>query len=512
MSHHDTVFGGRIGLRVVIATIAVGFLLAGAAPQPAEAKAMLWLYPDSDDPNAGGHVVTEPAFTLNIENRGTGGGDNTATEVALLVAVNDPALFVDATITLPGGAITVDPSMLVYGVPAFDCSDATIPPHGFYPSSYAEIAVGDIAEDEIVSAAIVVNGSEGLQVRYDAIGVGYRQAGPNVRCYDIINPPGHGVTQVFEGAGGGACHELTIDKTASATGVALGDPLDYTIVVENTGTCDLTDVLLFEDIPTVPDSQGQPVPAFTITDINPAPTNQTATAIEWNLGTMAPGDSITATVSVVFDQPDADGQSVENTACVSSVELPDPLCSTATVEVGTPDVDEIGGPGFWCNQIRFALEGRPNAMFPVPDLEAWLTAIFAQSTVFPETWSLLGLADAQLLLCRPNTAQTVADRLARHFLTLWFNVASERLPVDTVLGDLCPGDADPPAGWDPTMTVDQLVLAVEADVLAGAPDDVLEFWKDVIDYVNNASLADAGGCDGEIVRRSGNRRHAGHRP
>ncbi|MGD8441091.1 MAG: hypothetical protein PVG53_11175, partial [Holophagae bacterium] len=235
MSKTDGIHGRGIGARTVIATIALGLLVAVAAPQPAEATARLWLYPDSDDPQAGGHIVTDPAFTLNIENRGTGSGDNTATETVLLVAVNDPTLFTDATITLPGGAVTVDPSALVYGVPSFDCSDATIPPHGIYPADVAEISVGDIAEGEIVSAGIVVNGSEGLQVHFDAIAVGYRQAGPNVRCYDVINPSGHDVTQIFGGAGGGACEELFIDKSASATGVALGDALDYTIVVENRG-------------------------------------------------------------------------------------------------------------------------------------------------------------------------------------------------------------------------------------------------------------------------------------
>ena len=89
MSKTDGIHGRGIGARTVIATIALGLLVVVAAPQPAEATARLWLYPDSDDPQAGGHIVTDPAFTLNIENRGTGSGDNTATETVLLVAVND---------------------------------------------------------------------------------------------------------------------------------------------------------------------------------------------------------------------------------------------------------------------------------------------------------------------------------------------------------------------------------------------------------------------------------------
>ena len=38
--------------------------------------------------------------------------------------------------------------------------------------------------------------------------------------------------------------------------------------------------------------------------------------------------------------------------------------------VEADEVDEIGGPGFWCNQLRFAREGRPNAKFTTAELEA----------------------------------------------------------------------------------------------------------------------------------------------
>ena len=55
----------------------VVFLIIAAAAAPADATARLWLYPDSDDPRAGGHVVNGDAFTLNVENVGGGGnGDN----------------------------------------------------------------------------------------------------------------------------------------------------------------------------------------------------------------------------------------------------------------------------------------------------------------------------------------------------------------------------------------------------------------------------------------------------
>jgi uncharacterized repeat protein (TIGR01451 family) len=491
---------------------AIVFVVAAAAPNPAGATAQLWLYPDSDDPRAGGHVVTEPAFTLNIENRGSGNGDNTATESVLLVAVNDPALLVSGSIALSGDTIDLDPSIWTFGTPVLDCKGGTVPPHSVYPAYFAEIALGDIAEGEIVSAGVVVDGIEGLRVHFDAKAVGYKQAGPNLKCYDVFNPSGHDVTMVFDEPGGTPCHEISIVKRAGATGVALGDVMDYTIVVENRGTCELIDVVLTEDLPTVLDPLGELVPAFTVTMILPSPTTQTSEFVEWSLGTLAPGDTTTATLSVIFDQPDAVGLVIENTACVTSFELPDPACASASVMVDADDEDEIGGPGFWCNQLRFAREGRPNAKFTTAELEAWLLEIFDQSAVFPELWPLITLVDAETLLCRPNLAETMADRVARHLLALWFNVVSERLPLDTVLGDLCPGDEEPPLEMDPAMTVAELIAAVEVDLVAGADDEILGFWLEVLDFVNNARLAGAGGCDEEIVRQSGNRRRGTHRP
>lgn len=488
------------------------FFIAAVAANPASATAKLWLYPDSENPQAGGHVVTEPAFTLNIENRGTGNGDNTAYESFLLVAVNDPALLTSGSISLPGGAVDLNPADLIYGTPAFGCDGKTVPPHGVYPAYFTEIAIGDIVQGEVVSAGVVVDGSEGLRVHFDAKAIGYKQAGPNLKCYDVFNPSGHDVSLVIDEPGTSPCHELSIIKTAGSTGVALGDAMDYVIVVENRGTCELTEVFLTEDLPTVFDIDGNPVPAFTVTAIIPAPYIQTDTMIEWSLGTLAPGDTVTATVSVVFDQADAVGLEIENTACVSSFELPDPLCANVSVMVEGTDGDEIGGPGFWCNQLRFARQGRPNAKFTIPELEAWLVEIFDQSTVFPELWPLVTLADAETLLCRPNLAEDMADRVARHLLALWFNVMSELLPLDTALGDLCPGDEDPPPDMDPAMTVAELITAVETDLVAGADDETLEFWMEVVDFVNNSRLPGAGGCDGEVVRRTGNRRHATHRP
>jgi uncharacterized repeat protein (TIGR01451 family) len=512
MSEMKTLRSRILGTGPFVLAVALVFVVAAAAPSPAGATAKIWLYPDSENPQAGGHIVTEPAFTLNIENRGSGNGDNTAYEAFLLVSVNDPGLLVSGTISFPGFTVDLDPAMWIYGTPILSCGGKPAPPHGEYPAYYAEIAIGDLAQDEIISAGVVIDGSEGLRVHFDAKAVGYKQAGPNLKCYDVFNPSGHDVSLVIDEPGTSPCYEISIAKTAGATGVALGDAMDYTIVVENRGTCELTEVVLTEDLPTVLDPLGQPVPAFTVTMIDPPPTTQTQEFIEWSLGALAPGAQTRATLSVVFDQPDAVGLAIENTACVTSFELPDPTCASASVMVDADDGDEIGGPGFWCNQLRFAREGRPNAKFTTAELEAWLLEIFDQSAVFPELWPLVTLLDAETLLCRPNLAETTADRVARHLLASWFNVVSERLPLDTVLGDLCPGDEEPPPDMDPAMTVAELIAAVEADLVAGADDEILGFWLEVLDFVNNARLAGPGGCDEGIVRRSGTRRGGIHRP
>ena len=88
-------FGGFLSV-ILLVTMA----LLVAAPSTSEAKTQLWLYPDVDDPRAGGHVVTHGDFTLVVENRGHG-GDDTASMVSLVVAVNNPDLLTSVTLEWP---------------------------------------------------------------------------------------------------------------------------------------------------------------------------------------------------------------------------------------------------------------------------------------------------------------------------------------------------------------------------------------------------------------------------
>ncbi|RLE27601.1 MAG: hypothetical protein DRJ65_02340 [Acidobacteria bacterium] len=393
---------------------------------------------------------------------------------------------------LPDGtSVALDPAAFVFNTPVFPCTGHSFPPHGIYPAFIAEFFIGDIADGQVVQIAVDIEGDDGLVAHFDAFGTGYKQAGPNLKCYDVSNPSGHDVSVDF-GEGDGdddPCPWLAIDKVASASGVDVGDQVDFTITVENLSECDATVVRVTETIPTVLADDGSEVPAFTIVAVDPSPTEQLDRLLIWDIGDLVPGESVLFTVTVVFDEPAADGKAVENTACVYFAETDGVICSSAVVAVGAVPGSGIGGPGFWCNQIRFALAGRHNAKFTIEELEGWLARINEGSLVFSELWDTTTLEGARNLLCRPNEAETVADRLARHLLALHFNIAAERVESGRSLGGLCEGSVPLPEDADPAMTIAELVAAAEADILAGVGDEILEFWQEVIDFVNNASSA-----------------------
>ncbi|RLE27600.1 MAG: hypothetical protein DRJ65_02335 [Acidobacteria bacterium] len=69
----------------VALTIMAILIVATLLPGSAEAGSKLWLYPDSEDPRNGGHVVETGDFVLNIENLGSGSGDTTTYEVFVVL-------------------------------------------------------------------------------------------------------------------------------------------------------------------------------------------------------------------------------------------------------------------------------------------------------------------------------------------------------------------------------------------------------------------------------------------
>jgi hypothetical protein len=232
--------------------------------------------------------------------------------------------------------------------------------------------------------------------------------------------------------------------------------------------------------------------------------------LKWTLESPLPaGEEDGVLLEVVFDEPLADGQRVVNRVCISAAELRKPRCAAAVVIVGNPYGDDgPASPGFWCHAIRFVLEERRNAPVEREDLEEWLLEIDMGSDVFFDEYDVSTLEKARDLLCNPQFADGAADRLARHLLTLWLNVVSERLDPTLTLGELCDGDEIMPDGVDPDMTVLELIEEVEEALLVEADDEELTFWSEVVDAVNNSLIPGEPGCT--AARPTSGRHRAGH--
>jgi uncharacterized repeat protein (TIGR01451 family) len=435
-----------------------------------------------------------------VENVGTGNGDNTAYGAQLIVAVNDPSLVTDLTVNIDGTPTQLTGTFTEMGLPPLPCSGSTIPPHGVYPAWYVMLELGDIPAGHAVVIQANVLGDPGFEVHFDAVAQGTKQTGRSTKCYDVVNPSAHDVTVRLEAVEEpeAECPEISIRKTAPQTGVAVQETLDFTIEVANTGSCDLADVVVTDIIPTVDDGVGGAVAAFSVvtdpsTDL---PVDNVVTLA--TIPTMASGDTALFTVSATFDQPLADGQEVENTACVVSTEMPEPECSEFEVAVGGEDEETgAGSAGFWCNRIRLVTEDKGNPTYSLDELLALLAVIDANSAVFSESIAALELAAAQQLLCGSHGSDA-AGKLVRQLLALWLNVESGRLAGDQTLDGLCAGDEQLPGDFDLDLsltTVADIIAAAEAAL--GPPTAgraTLLYWKDVIDFINNASLAVGGLC------------------
>lgn len=505
-----------VGRAVGVVALLVAFSLM-AAPATCGATAKLWLYPDYDNPRNGGHVVEEAAFTLVVEDVGGGGGrdaDNTAYDASLIVAVNDLSLL--GSVTLDGAPVDI----ASYGVPEMPCTLSPIPRHGRYPADFAMVALGDVAEGDAVTIEVEIDGAPGLEVHFDAVAYGNKQKKESVECYGVVNPSGHDVTAIVPADAEPTCPDVSIEKSTTTTGVDLGDEIEYLIMVETSADCDdVTDVQITENIPTVtPEADGDPVPAFEITGADPAPEGAlTDDPLVWNVGTITAGDPYTVVLTVSFNESSAEGQEIENTACVDAAELDEPLCSSATVSVGeTPADDMVGGAGFWCNRMRLAIEGIPGASYTVEELEALLLEVDGLSNVFFELIDVESSEAAQEVLCIPRNAPP-QDRLARQLLALWLNVVSGRLGADVLLSDLCPGDEPMPDDVDEAIsTVGDALAAAENALLAEDPPaerSELLGLMELLDFINNASVAGEEGCPADeattlrVRRGSSHRRH-----
>jgi hypothetical protein len=160
--------------------------------------------------------------------------------------------------------------------------------------------------------------------------------------------------------------------------------------------------------------------------------------------------------------------------------------------------DDIGTPGFWCNQIRFALLASRAAHFTEARLSQWLLKINHASGVFSEIRPVHDLDAAADLLCSPAGELSSDGMLERHLLALWFNLVSRQVLFDTRLDELCRGSVPPPPDAARDWMIREVAEWAESALLDGLECDGSEiFWKDVIDYINNAQAPGAGACDAD---------------
>jgi len=133
----------------------------------------------------------------------------------------------------------------------------------------------------------------------------------------------------------GPTADLEIEKTASATQVAAGDPLTFTIVVTNNGPSTATNVSVTDTLPA----------NFSLsTAVSTQGTCSGNPAVTCTIGTMLSGATVTITITGTVNGPGT----VSNTAVVSATETdPDPDNNTDTISVassvaGIPTVSEWG--------------------------------------------------------------------------------------------------------------------------------------------------------------------------
>ena len=374
-----------------------------------------------------------------------------------------------------------------------------------YPAAFLEVTlngltgIGDLGGGESIEINVTVEGEDHLHVHFDATATGYKKNGD---CFGISNPSGHDVTVANRPGGQDECGRVSITKKAEPGAVDLSQEVLFVIEVLNNGTCELNELVVQDSIPTVEDDDETYAAFQWSAGDGPSPNEVEEFLLEWPLDPLPVGESVAVELVGLFNEPLADQQRVVNRACVSAAELRKPRCTAAVVMVGNPyGEDGPAGPGFWCHATRWLIEDRPKVPVDGEELLAWLEEIAGEAEVFsgedtifleddPEA-SLLAAAD---LRCTPQFAEGAADRLTRHLLTLWLNVVSERLDRGQALGDLCTGDEIFPDGVDLAMTVWDLIVAVETDLEAGADDEDLNFWSEVVDAVNNSYVVGEGEC------------------
>ena len=150
--------------------------------------------------------------------------------------------------------------------------------------------------------------------------------------------------------------ELSLAKTASSNTVRPGDPVTYTIIVQNDGSIAATDAVISDTLPADMAFVG-PV------EITPPQPGATLAQQESDFPTVVSGLTIDAgariTVTVpVRVSPDAEPTHVDNVASVTSRETPEPVVSIIYLSVQLPELQV----STYCNH-RFPFPGESDTCF-----------------------------------------------------------------------------------------------------------------------------------------------------
>jgi hypothetical protein len=314
-----------------------------------------------------------------------------------------------------------------------------------------------------------------------------------------------------QGPGTSCTYDLQISKSL-LTGplVEVNGLASFLVTVTNPLTptnCTVTNVVLSDVLPVVPIGNVNQQAFYNVVAIPPANVFQNG-YLQWNIGNLMPGGTFVVTLNVQINPQVPVGTTLTNQACVAGSQVVQ-ACDQAHVEVVQQPLrndagEDIGTPGFWCNQLARVLDARcekgNSCKFDQIQFDAWLSEIKALSSVFPEKGQASTLAAARTLICNSSSKQKPAFKLQRHLLALWFNVVGDHTRADRTLESLC-GAGGWPSGTDPCWTIGYVIeqaeeaLCPQGNCGSTANNNTLLFWKDVIDIINNAQDPEFGNCN-----------------
>ncbi len=223
----------------------------------------------------------------------------------------------------------------------------------------------------------------------------------------------------------------------------------------------------------------------------------------FNLGNLAVGGKVTIQYKARLSLLAPIGSPVTNTATATGTN-DTATCSdshTATVYVVAPVSPnlaggDVGTPGFWCNHIDQSFHNP----FDAAQVNGWFSLIEGASRY----WNEIGgeLMDNSLppsfqkalgIIC--YTGNDAKQKLERHLLVLWLNVASFDVWTDIRLEQLCLSKSFP-AGTNLKWTIAEVITFAETALINNDTANFL-FWKDICDAINNAAPMVGGGtCNG----------------